>query len=50
MNKILTIIAATLLLASTSAAREYAVSGPQGGLSMNLSLPKGFDTAKDSRK
>lgn len=48
MNKILTIIAATLLLASTSAAREYAVSGPQGGLSMKLSLPKGFDTAKDS--
>ena len=28
MNKILTIIAAALLLASTSAAREYAVSGP----------------------
>lgn len=29
-------------------AREYAVSGPQGGLSMKLTLPKGFEPGTDS--
>ena len=48
MRRILTIISAMLLLASSAQAREFAVSGPQGGLSMKVSLPKGFDTAKDS--
>ena len=48
MRRILTIISAMLLLAASAHAREFAVSGPQGGLSMKVSLPKGFDTAKDS--
>ncbi|MBQ8336693.1 MAG: alpha/beta hydrolase [Bacteroidaceae bacterium] len=29
-------------------AREYEVSGPQGGLSMTVTLPKGFDAENDS--
>ena len=54
MKRILTIIAAVLLLAASAQipasaqGREFAVSGPQGGLSMKVSLPKGFDCAKDS--
>lgn len=48
MKRIQTVIAAILLLAAPATAREYAVSGPQGGLSMKISLPKGFDPARDS--
>lgn len=48
MRRKLAFIAAMLLLAGSAAAREYAVSGHQGGLSMKVSLPKGFDTTKDS--
>ena len=43
MKHILTIIAALLLVATSATAREFAVSGPQGGLSLKVSLPKGFD-------
>lgn len=34
--------------ATASAATPFQVSGPQGGLSMKVSLPEGFDSAKDS--
>ena len=47
MKRLLAITAA-LLLAVTAMAREFAVSGPQGGLSLKVSLPKGFDPARDS--
>ena len=45
MRRILTIILSLMLLASTISAREYEVSGPQGGLSLKVSLPKGFNPA-----
>lgn len=48
MKHILSIIAALLLVATSATAREFAVSGPQGGLSLKVSLPKGFDPEKDS--
>ena len=48
MKPIYTIIAVLLLLASAASARESAVSGPQGRISMKLSLPDRFDTASDS--
>ena len=48
MKRILPIIASLLLLAAPTTAREFAVSGPQGGLAMKVSLPKGFDPARDS--
>ncbi len=41
-------IAAALLLVVPAAAREYAARGPQGGLAVKVSLPEGFDTARDS--
>ena len=34
---------ALLLMLGTAQAREYAVSGPQGGLAMDVTLPDGFD-------
>ena len=37
------IILALLLLSGTAQAREYEVSGPQGGLAMDITLPDGFD-------
>ncbi len=48
MKHSLIILITTLLLAVPAPAREYAVSGPQGGLSMKICLPKGFDPAGDS--
>ena len=48
MKHLLPIIASLLLLAASATAREFAVSGPQGGLAMKVSLPKGFDPATDS--
>ena len=48
MKRLLLILAAVLLLAASASGREFAVSGPQGVLAMKVSLPKGFDTAKDS--
>lgn len=48
MKRLPLILAAVLLLAASASGREFAVSGPQGGLAMKVSLPKGFDTAKDS--
>lgn len=48
MRRILTIILSLMLLASTMSARGYEVSGPQGGLSLKVSLPKGFNPATDS--
>lgn len=48
MKRLTAILALMLLLAVTATAREFAVSGPQGGLSMKISLPKGFDPARDS--
>ena len=37
-----------LFLPLSSPARDYPVHGPQGGLSMKVTLPKGFDPATDS--
>ena len=34
---------ALLLMLGTAQAREYVVSGPQGGLAMDVTLPDGFD-------
>lgn len=48
MKHILIILSAALLLTASAAAREFAVVGSQGGLSMKVSLPKGFDTERDS--
>ena len=48
MRHSLTILAAVLQLALPAPAREFTVSGPQGGLAMKLCLPEGFDTARDS--
>lgn len=48
MKRLLTITAVLLFVAMTATAREFAVSGPQGGLSMKVSLPKGFDQSRDS--
>lgn len=48
MRRLLTIAAVLLFVAMTATAREFSVSGPQGGLSMKVSLPKGFDPARDS--
>ena len=48
MRRILTIIAFLMLLATAVSAKEYEVSGPQGGLSLKVSLPKGFNPATDS--
>ena len=48
MRRLLTILAVLMIMAMTATAREFAVSGPQGGLSMKVSLPEGFDPACDS--
>ena len=48
MKRLLTIAAVLLFVAMTATAREFSVSGPQGGLSMKVSLPEGFDPARDS--
>lgn len=37
------IILALLLLSGTAQAREYEVSGPQGSLAMDITLPDGFN-------
>ncbi|MBO5420103.1 MAG: alpha/beta hydrolase [Bacteroidales bacterium] len=47
MKKIILIIILTLSAISISA-KEFSVKGPQGGLSMTLTLPDGFDKDKDS--
>lgn len=47
MKRILIILSAILILTSPATGREYAVSGPQGGLSMKLSLPVGFNPTSD---
>lgn len=41
MKNLITLI--FLLMLGTAQAREYAVSGPQGGLAMDVTLPDGFD-------
>ena len=41
MKNIITLI--FLLMLGTAQAREYVVSGPQGGLAMDVTLPDGFD-------
>ena len=48
MKRLLTITAVLLFVAMTATAREFSVSGPQGGLSMKVCLPKGFDPTTDS--
>lgn len=48
MKRILYIITAILLIGSAASAREFAVHGPQGGLSMKLTLPEGFDPASEN--
>ena len=41
MKNLITLI--FLLMLGTAQAREYVVSGPQGGLAMDVTLPDGFD-------
>ncbi len=48
MKHVIAALAALLLLSSLAPAREYAVCGPQGGISMKLTLPEGFNTTSDS--
>lgn len=48
MKHSLVMLLAALLLALPASAREFEVSGPQGGLSMKVCLPKGLDPARDS--
>ena len=47
MKRIITILLVALL-GQWMYAKDYQVSGPQGGLAMTLTLPDGFDTATDS--
>ena len=47
MKRIITILIVALL-GQWMYAKDYQVSGPQGGLAMTLTLPDGFDTATDS--
>ena len=47
MKRIITILIVALL-GQWMYAKDYKVSGPQGGLAMTLTLPDGFDTATDS--
>ena len=42
MKRIIT-LAAFFIMLTTVSAREYKVHGPQGGLAMDITLPKGFD-------
>jgi len=42
-----TLAVLSVLFSLPAGAREYAVSGPQGGLATVLTLPDGFDTAHD---
>ena len=42
MKRIIT-LAAFLVMLTTASAREYKVHGPQGGLAVDITLPKGFD-------
>ena len=47
MKRIVTLLIIALL-GQWMYAKDYQVSGPQGGLAMTLTLPDGFDTATDS--
>ena len=47
MKRIITILIVALL-GQWMYAKDYKVSGPQGGLAMTLTLPDGFDTETDS--
>jgi len=47
MKRIVTLLIVALL-GQWMYAKDYQVSGPQGGLAMTLTLPDGFDTATDS--
>lgn len=47
MKRIITILIVAML-GQWMYAKDYKVSGPQGGLAMTLTLPDGFDTATDS--
>lgn len=40
-------VVSTLFFSVCTSSKEYEVSGPQGGLAMKVTLPKGFDAAKD---
>ena len=46
--KRIVILLIVALLGQWMYAKDYQVSGPQGGLAMTLTLPDGFDTATDS--
>lgn len=48
MHRLLAIIITSLLSIVSLSAKEYQVSGPQGGISMKLALPNKFNTAIDS--
>ena len=47
MKRILFSLFLSLVAALAISAREYEVSGPQGGLSFKLTLPEGFDIQQD---
>lgn len=42
------IVSLFLLSLLSASAREFKVHGPQGGIAMDITLPNGFDVAKDS--
>ncbi len=48
MKQLFTITVLALMFCLPVSARKFAVSGPQGGISMKLTLPKGFHPDKDS--
>ena len=47
MKRLVTLTVILLLGLPPAAAREYAVSGPEGGLAMKVALPDGFNPDKD---
>lgn len=47
MKRLLFTLFISLVAALAVSAREYEVSGPQGGLSFKLTLPEGFDIQQD---
>lgn len=47
MKKILILIIVLTTLNATANAKEYKVYGPQGGLAMEVTLPKGFNAETD---
>ncbi|MCQ2147164.1 MAG: alpha/beta fold hydrolase, partial [Bacteroidales bacterium] len=47
LNKTIAVFAALILSLLSLSAKEYKVSGPQGGLAMNITLPDNFNPKTD---